>query len=102
MNRGRKESTGQVLEQIVKLKKDAEYNAKKYKEAYVTETIKEAQSAVKRLSERLDRLSNMKDGGPAIKLVDELFSILFENHKNLDKIENDYLFWTDLDNKFNN
>lgn len=102
MNRGRKESTGQVIEQIVKLKKDAEYNAKKYREAYATETIREAQSTVKRLSERLDKLSNIKEEGPAIKLVDELFNILFESHKNLDKIENDYSFWTDLDNKFNN
>ena len=102
MNRGRKESAGQVIEQVVKLKKDAEYNAKKYKEAYVTETIKEAQSVVKRLSERLDRLSNMTEEEPAIKLVDEVFNILFENHKSLDKIENDYSFWTDLDNKFNN
>lgn len=102
MNRGRKESAGQVIEQILKLKKEAEYNSKKSKEAYVTETIKEAQSTVKRLSERLDKLSSMKDEAPAIKLVDEMFSILFENHKSLDKIENDYSFWTDLNDKFNN
>ncbi len=101
MNRGRKESTGQIIEQIVKLKKDAEFYARENREAYVTETIKEAQSTVKRLTERLDKLSNIKEEGPAIKLVDELFSILFENHKNLDKIENDYTFWEDLNNKFN-
>ena len=104
MKRGRTQSVGEAIEQLQAMRKKAEVEAAKYREQYVNETIKEAQSTVKRLSERLDTLQ--ANGGKTkderiMKLVDEMFSILFESHKNLDKVENSYAFWNDLDQKFN-
>lgn len=104
MLRGRKESVGEAIEKLQAMRKKAKSESEKYTEMYITETIKEAQSTVKRLSDRLNTLQaneRSTEDGTILKLVDEMFEILFESHKNLDKVENNYSFWTDLDQKFN-
>lgn len=102
MKRGRRESVGEAIEQLQKMKRKAYTEHKKYREMYITETVREAQSTVKRLSSKLETLHGEKTDDEAIlKVVDELFSILFESHKNLDKIEDNYTFYKDLDDKFN-
>lgn len=104
MKRGRTQSVGEAIEQLQAMRKKAEVESAKYREQYVNETIKAAESTVKRLSERLDTLQ--ANGGKTkderiMKLVNEMFSILFESHKDLDKVESNYAFWNDLDQKFN-
>lgn len=102
MKRGRRESVGEAIEQLQKMKRKADTEHKRYKEMYITETVKESQNTVRRLSSKLETLQGKETNEETIlKVVDELFSILFESHKNLDKIEDNYTFYKDLDDKFN-
>lgn len=104
MKRGRKETVGEAIEKLQAMRKKASLEAGRSKEAYINETIKEAQSTAKRLTDRLNTLeskSRSTKDAEILKLVDEMFEILFESHKDLDKVESDYTFWADLDQKFN-
>ena len=104
MKRGKRESLGNRIEELVSLKNKAKSESDKYREMYITETVKEAQSTVKRLTDRLNALqSDSKNASEEsiMKTVDDMFSILFEERRNLDKIESDYTFWSDVDKKFN-
>lgn len=104
MKRGKRESLGNRIEELVSLKNKAKSESDKYREMYITETVKEAQSTVKRLTDRLNTLQsdNKNTNEESImKTVDDMFSILFEERRNLDKIESDYAFWSDVDKKFN-
>lgn len=104
MKRGKRESLGNRIEELVSLKNKAKSESDKYREMYITETVKEAQSTVKRLTDRLNALqSDNKNASEEsiMKAVDDMFSILFEERRNLDKIESDYAFWSDVDKKFN-
>lgn len=104
MKRGKRESLGNRIEELVSLKNKAKSESDKYREMYITETVKEAQSTVKRLTDRLNALqSDSKNASEEsiMKTVDDMFSILFEERRNLDKIESDYAFWSDVDKKFN-
>ena len=104
MKRGKRESLGNRIEELVSLKNKAKSESDKYREMYITETVKEAQSTVKRLTDRLNALqSDSKNASEEsiMKAVDDMFSILFEERRNLDKIESDYAFWSDVDKKFN-
>ena len=104
MKRGKRESLGNRIEELVSLKNKAKLESDKYREMYITETVKEAQSTVKRLTDRLNALqSDNKNASEEsiMKAVDDMFSILFEERRNLDKIESDYAFWSDVDKKFN-
>lgn len=98
-----KHSLGNRIEELVKLKSKAKVESEKYKELYVTETVKEAQKTVERLQSRLNQLQSKDQATETsmMHLVDEMFKILFEERKNLDSIENDYEFWTDMNKKFN-
>ena len=104
MKRGKRESLGNRIEELVSLKNKAKSESDKYREMYITETVREAQSTVKRLTDRLNALqSDSKNASEesTMKTVDDMFSILFEERRNLDKIESDYAFWSDVDKKFN-
>lgn len=104
MKRGKRESLGNRIEELVSLKNKAKSESDKYREMYITETVKEAQSTVKRLTDRLNALqSDSKNASEEsiMKTVDDMFSILFEERRDLDKIESDYAFWSDVDKKFN-
>ena len=104
MKRGKRESLGNRIEELVSLKNKAKSESDKYREMYITETVREAQSTVKRLTDRLNALqSDSKNASEEsiMKTVDDMFSILFEERRNLDKIESDYAFWSDVDKKFN-
>lgn len=102
VKRGRKESIGEAIEQLQKMKNKARAEHARYKEAYVTDTINEARSTVKRLSTELDALQDKNTSEEAIlKTVDKIFSILMESHRGLDSIEDSYTFYRDLDSKFN-
>lgn len=104
MKRGKRESLGNRIEELVSLKNKAKSESDKYREMYIAETVKEAQSTVKRLTDRLNALqSDSKNASEEsiMKTVDDMFSILFEERRNLDKIESDYAFWSDVDKKFN-
>ena len=104
MKRGKRESLGNRIEELVSLKNKAKSESDKYREMYITETVKEAQSTVKRLTASLNALhsdSKNASGESIMKAVDDMFSILFEERRNLDKIESDYAFWSDVDKKFN-
>lgn len=98
-----KQSLGMRIEELVKLKNKAKIEAEKSTELYITETVKEAQRTVERLQTRLDQLQ-VKDQATEtsmMHLVDEMFKILFEERKDLDNLENDYEFWTNINKKFN-
>lgn len=104
MQRGRKESVGEAIEQLQKMRNKAKAESSKFQEKYVVETVKEAQSTVKRLQELLDTLQSSKDTKEVdteiLKLVDKMYSILIETHKDLVKTENDFDFWYNLNLKF--
>ncbi|WP_304393059.1 hypothetical protein [uncultured Clostridium sp.] len=98
-----KHSLGMRIEELVKLKNKAKVEAEKSTELYVTETVKEAQRTVERLQSRLNQLQSKDQATETsmMHLVDEMFKILFEERKDLDNIENDYEFWTNINKKFN-
>lgn len=103
MQRGRNQSVGDAIEQLQKMRNKAKTESAKYQERYVVDTIKEAQSTVKRLTDILNTLQlkdeNTKDI-EVLKLVDKMFSILTETHKDLIKTEEDFDFWYNLNLKF--
>ena len=102
MKKKKKISLGKRIEELVDLKNKASSNSQKYTELYMTEVVKEAQSTAQRLTDRLNLLnSEGKSEASIIKVVDELFDILFEEHALLDKVESDYTFWNDIHKKFN-
>lgn len=105
--RGRKENLGKRVEELVALKNKAKWEASKYTEMYVEDVVKEAQSTIKRLQDKLNILQsngrdiNERDEKEILKVIDDMFNILLEEHLNLCKTENDYTFWNDLNKKFN-
>lgn len=105
--RGRKENLGRRVEELVALKNKAKWEASKYTEMYITDTVKEAQSTIKRLQDKLNILqsksenTNERSEKEIVRVVDDMFNILLEEHLNLCKTENDYTFWNDLNSKFN-
>lgn len=102
MKKKKKISLGKRIEELIDLKNKASSNSQKYTELYMTEVVKEAQSTAQRLTDRLNLLnSEGKSEASIIKVVDELFDILFEEHAFLDKVESDYTFWNDIHKKFN-
>lgn len=98
-----KQSLGMRIEELIKLKSKAKVEAEKCTELYITETVKEAQRTVDRLQTRLNQLQNKDQATETsmMHLVDEMFKILFEERKDLDNLENDYEFWTNINKKFN-
>lgn len=100
--RGRKETVGEAIEELQKMRNRAKTESAKFQEKYIVETVKEAQSTVKRLQELLDTLKSKETDDEALTLVDKMYSVLMESHRDLVKTENDFDFWHNLNLKFEN
>lgn len=102
--RGRKENLGKRIDELLSLKNKAKYESSRYTEMYVEDVVKEAQSTITKLQDKLNILqSSNKDTNEKeiIRVVDDIFNILTREHPSLIQVENDYTFWNDLNKKFN-
>lgn len=98
----RNKNLGDAVEELMKFKTKAEKEFKKTQEDYCNLSIKAAQSTVKELQKCLDLLQDSKTNENIITVCDQIFNCLVEKeHNQLDKIKNDYDYWSDINDKFN-
>lgn len=98
----RRKSLGDSVEEIMRFKEKTGREYKKTQEEYCNLCIRAAQSTIKELQKDIEMLNNKSLDEGVIAVCDKIFATLVEApHKQLEKVKDDFDYWSDMNDKFN-